>query len=81
MAKVTYNGKLPSIQLVNYGHFAPGDTKTVDEFTALQLDNDLCRGEGWTVELDHSRKTRKSADSESNTSAAETSRRSHRTDE
>jgi hypothetical protein len=81
MPVVTYNGKVPSIELVNYGHFSPGDSKTVDDLTAAGMDNELCKAEGWSVDYGDEKRSRKSADIESTKPAAESHRRSHRTEE
>lgn len=80
MATVTYNGKLPRVELVGYGHFAPGDSKAVDDLTAAQMDNDLCKEEGWSVDGDGKSSSKKSADTESTKPAAEY-RRAPRNDE
>lgn len=76
MSKITYNGTLPKIELGGYGHFAPGDSKTIDELTAAGMDNDTCAAEGWVVETE-GKKTKKHADADEPTKPAAEHRRTH----
>jgi hypothetical protein len=63
-ATLKYDGPLPNVEVVGYGHFAPGDSKVVDDLTAASFDCDPCLEEGWTVELSEGRKKKQSADIE-----------------
>jgi hypothetical protein len=75
-ATLKYDGLLPKAELVGFGHFAPGEEKTIDDYTAVQMDCETCKAEGWTVTFDEKRK--KSADTESVKPALEPSPRGSR---
>lgn len=80
MPTITYNGKSPRIELVGFGHFAPGDKKQIDDLTAAAMSDDAAKAEGWSVELGD-KKTKKSADANESTKPAAPARRSHSNDE
>jgi hypothetical protein len=69
MPTLKYDGKLPSAEVVGYGHFVPGEEKTVDIKTANDFDCAPCKEEGWTVTFDTGKKS-KSADTENTTEPA-----------
>lgn len=52
MPTLKYEGELPQVEVAGYGHFTPGDEKTVDLKTALDFDQEHPRREGWIVTLD-----------------------------
>jgi hypothetical protein len=78
-ATLNYDGPLPVAEVVGYGHFSPGEEKTIDDVTAAQFDCEPCQREGWTVEYTDSKKKRKSADQETVTPARDDSPRGPRT--
>jgi hypothetical protein len=63
-AILRYEGKVPVVEVQGYGHFSPGDEKTVDEKTAGEFEQQPCVDEGWVVERD-GKKTRAAEDNES----------------
>lgn len=54
-AVLRYEGNNPSVEVIGYGHFAPGDEKQVDEKTALDFEQQPCVDEGWVVVRDGKR--------------------------
>ena len=79
-AILRYEGPLPSAEVVGYGHFAPGDEKSVDEKTALDFEAQPCVDEGWVVERDGNGKKKKTAsDDETNEPSTDLSVRGPRT--
>jgi hypothetical protein len=77
-AILRYDGPLPQVEVGGYGHFAPGEEKSVDDFTAAQFDCDPCRDEGWSVTFGGESRTRKSAESETTKPAVDLSARGPR---
>ena len=74
-----YDGALPQVEVGGYGHFAPGDEKTVDDLTAAQFDCESCKIEGWSVTYsDADKRKKKSADTETDKPAADLSPRGPR---
>lgn len=67
MPLLKYSGPLPLVEVGGYGHFSPGEEKTVDERTATDFDCPSCEKEGWTVTFDGKSKR---ADTESTTAPA-----------
>lgn len=63
MPMLKYDGTTPSVEVVGYGHFAPGEEKQVDVKTATDFDCDSCKEEGWTVTFEAGKKNR-NADTE-----------------
>lgn len=49
MPLLKYTGNTPSVEVGGFGHFAPGDEKTVDVKTALDMDQPHPKSEGWEV--------------------------------
>lgn len=56
MPTLKYNGPLPQAEVVGYGHFAPGEEKSIDTKTAIEFDCDPCKDEGWEVAFEEGNK-------------------------
>jgi hypothetical protein len=78
-ATLKYDGPLPQAEVGGYGHFSPGEEKTVDDFTAAQFDCDPCKDEGWSVSYgDGEKRKKKNADMEATKPASDQSPRGPR---
>jgi hypothetical protein len=77
-ASLKYTGKVPSVEVTGYGHFAPGEEKIVDESTAREFEQPACQAEGWVVTRTTDSK-KKTADTASTDSAYDPSPRGQRT--
>jgi hypothetical protein len=64
MPMLKYDGPLPRVEVGGYGHFAPGDEKSVDTKTAIDFDCQPCMDEGWSVTFEGNEKRATSADTE-----------------
>lgn len=47
--KLRYEGPLTTAQVSGFGHFLPGEEKTVDFMTAAAFSDPRCAAEGWVV--------------------------------
>lgn len=64
MPLLKYSGSLPKVEVGGYGHFAPGEEKTVDDRTAIEFDCPPCAAEGWSVTFEDGKKKASHADTE-----------------